>query len=155
MILLKSNSRFSLPLPAGESLHFRWSSAAPEDSKDNLRCCAHRLCKFPTTVILLWITTYTCPFNPIDLVITRYPKNSLYCSKNTLYLLPCSSLPTWTPQRIIPRTYRVSALPPLFIWFTRHIEILSDLLIIVCPLLLGKYLSACIMVAFHMSSNIH
>ena len=146
MILLKSNSRFSLPLPAREPLHYRWSTASPEDSKDNLRCCAHRLCKFPTTVILLWITTYTCPFNPIDLVITRYLGNSLYYSENTLYLLPCSSLSTYTPLRIISHTYRVSAHPELFMCFTKFFKIIFDLPKILSSLLLLKFLLACIMV---------
>src|SRR3954470_8042003 len=32
------------------------------------------------------------PLFPAALVITRYTENSLYCSENTLWLLPCSSL---------------------------------------------------------------
>ena len=63
-------------------------------------------------------------------------------------------LPNEYPLRIIPRTYRVSVLPPFFRWFTRYIEILSDLPVILCPLFLCKYLSPCIMIAFHMTSNI-
>ena len=83
---------------------------------------------------------------PVDLVITRYLGNSLYCSENTLCLLPCSSLSTYTPLRIISRTYRVSAHPQLFVCFTKFFKIIFELPKILSSLLILKFLLACIMV---------
>ena len=64
MILLKSNSRFLLPLPAREPFHYGWSTASTEDSDNTLRYFLETLCplplQFPTTKISLWINTYTC-----------------------------------------------------------------------------------------------
>ena len=119
--------------------------------------CAHRLCKFTTTETSLWIATYSChPYlHSRLLLLVQDTLNYFPLFRESFVPTALQFLPHEYPLRIIPRTYRLTALPLLFIWFTRHIEILSDLLIIVCPLLLGKYLSACIMVAFHMTSNIH
>ena len=38
------NSRFSLPLLAGEPLHYKWSTASIEDSDNTLRCSPETLC---------------------------------------------------------------------------------------------------------------
>ena len=117
--------------------------------------CAHRLCKFPTTIISVWITAYTCLHSiPLILLLQDAPNYSPLFQES-FELSALQFLPHEYPLWIIPRTYWVSVLPPLFIWFTRYIEMLSDLLVILWLLLLCKYLSAYIMVAFHMTSNIH
>ena len=161
MILLKTK------LTLGSRKYF-----LPESpSLQMIVCCTWRFRSYPVMFSRNFVpVVFAIPYHrniPMDTYICR----SYFCSQLILslqdtlkfpllireYFVPTALqfLPHEYPLRIIPRTYRVSALPLLFIWFTRHIEILSDLLINLCPLLLCKYSSACIMVAFHMTSNIH
>ena len=76
----------------------------------------------------------------------KIPQSFLYCSENTLCLLPSSSLPHEYPLQINSRTYRVSAHPQLFMCFTKVFKILFDLPKILWSLWLLKFLLACIMV---------
>ena len=156
-----SDIRFSYPLPPGEPRHYRWSPAAPEDSEDTLRCSLETLClsllQFPTTDISLWITTYTCHSYNHSLLLLLF-KDALKYSplpRESPELTALQFFTTWLPIRIIPCTYRVSVHPQLFVCFIRFYEILFDLPRILFKLLLGNYLSAYIMDASHMSSNIH
>ena len=81
MILLKSNSRFSLPLPAGEPFHYGWSTASTEYSDNTLRYFSrdlmpiafaipyHRKIPMDKYLHLSFLLLSTA-----DLVITRYPE---------------------------------------------------------------------------------
>ena len=101
--LLKTNFRFSKILSPGEPLQSRWSPTAPEDFGDTLWYSLETLCPslllFPTTDKSLWITTYTChsyDHSPLFLLL-QDTRSFLYCSENTLCLLPSSSLPLEYP----------------------------------------------------------
>ena len=81
--------------------------------------CAHRLCKFPTTVISLWITAYTC-HSYIQSHWSCYykmPRTALRCSENPLSLLPCSSLsPEYTYKLILTHPPRICFSPVVHVF---------------------------------------